>query len=436
MDEGVYDLLSRGRAAAKAGDHHEARFYLEWVLRRVSLGSPDRLEALFWLSEIAADAAQKRDLLTDILAVDPNNSRARYNLAVLDGKIDPAKKIDPDRIQTNKLPELAELADDETERFTCLSCGGKMTYTPDGHSLTCEFCESRQRVGYSRQTSFAEPVPEQDFLIDMTRARAHLRPVSTQLAKCEGCGASFMQPPTSLTVACPYCDSVYVVHHADERELILPSALIPFEQSAREALRALQIWLSHHHIRPDHTIPLPQGVYLPVWVFTMGGQINWRGYRTSGKARESLEGGHPVIRRNVMVAACTRLRESFKKQVRQFDLERLVPYDPRYLVNWLAETYQVSMADASLDAREETYKLSQAEVKTLYCDGLDDLSFSSANLAVESFKLIMVPLWIMHFREEGKKVEVSINGQNGKVEGHAPSTGMLGWFERFLNGND
>jgi hypothetical protein len=45
----VRDLLTRGIAAAKAGNREEARFYLEWVLITEAT-EEQRLQAWLWLS--------------------------------------------------------------------------------------------------------------------------------------------------------------------------------------------------------------------------------------------------------------------------------------------------------------------------------------------------------------------------------------------------
>ena len=74
MSDGTRDLLVRGRAAAKAAEVQEARFYLGWLL---CLDPPlsERSEALFWLSEIA-DPPSAVLLLQDLLSQDPTDMRA------------------------------------------------------------------------------------------------------------------------------------------------------------------------------------------------------------------------------------------------------------------------------------------------------------------------------------------------------------------------
>ena len=182
----TYDLLIRGRAAAKAGEKAEARRYLE---RLFHLDPPtdERLEALYWLSEVSDDPKEQRDCLEEILANNLGDARARRKLAILDGKLRSEEIVDPDRAAP-QAPS-GDPKDVSARAFTCPTCGGRMTYAPDGQSLVCEYCAGRERIATAGQSS------EEDFLIAMVTAKAHHRPVSMQALICSGCGAAFVLPP-------------------------------------------------------------------------------------------------------------------------------------------------------------------------------------------------------------------------------------------------
>ncbi len=141
-EDSARDLLVRGAAAARAKEFAEARRYLEWALR-MEPTTGQRVEIFYWLSESTADPAEKRRLVEEALAYNPGDMRLRRSLALLNGELKPAELVDPDRIAA---PTPGESAPFDARRFTCPQCGGRMTYTPDGQSLTCEYCEARQRL--------------------------------------------------------------------------------------------------------------------------------------------------------------------------------------------------------------------------------------------------------------------------------------------------
>ena len=45
---------------------------------------------------------------------------------------------------------------------------------------------------------------------------------------------------------------------------------------------------------------------------------------------------------------------------------------------------------------------------------------SSAKLAIESFKLVLLPVWMTEIPYAGREHLILINGQNGRVEGETP----------------
>jgi predicted RNA-binding Zn-ribbon protein involved in translation (DUF1610 family) len=422
------DLLMRGMAAAKAGDRQEARFYLEWVLR-TKASKEEQQEARFWLSEVSENAAERRDLLDTILAENPNHVRARRNLAIIDGKLNPAEAIDPDRLER---AAAAEPQPTKADRFTCPQCGARMVFAPDGSSLYCEHCTLRQGIG--RGGEQREYVPEQDFIVALATAKGHLRPVNMRVLQCKGCGVAFTLAPETLSLTCPYCDSVYVTEAASSREMIPPHGLIPFAVDQEQAQKELRGWFKGLGLERVRVTPL-QGLYVPVWVFTVGGTVPY--HYTVQQAHEY--GGSPVRRSNeailyeeMRVPAGRKLAERLVGELDEFDLGRLVNYDPRYLADWPAETYSVPLADASLVARRQVLAQVRRRIELDIVEDYSDLKISPANLMVDSFKLVLLPFWFIHYLLEGKRYEVIVNGQTGEVQGERPARGISGWLGRLL----
>lgn len=129
MESGTRELMVRGIAAAKAGDRDEARFYLEWALRR----DPDdeqEMEIYLWLSDVYEGEAKRRECLEMVLARDIYHPQARRKLAVLEGRLDPDEIVDPDQMAQPQ----------ETRRSSCPDCGGPLFFSPDGGRQHCERC--------------------------------------------------------------------------------------------------------------------------------------------------------------------------------------------------------------------------------------------------------------------------------------------------------
>jgi DNA-directed RNA polymerase subunit RPC12/RpoP len=434
MSEGTRDLLVRGIAAAKAKDKDQARFYLEWVLR-ADADRQQKIEAWLWLGEISDDPAEKRDCLENILAHEPANPLARRGLAILNGRLDPAQVIDPDRQPpTPTLPEPPQPA--KTRQFICQQCGGKLTFTPDGASLTCAYCN--RRLTLYQAIEEGAMVEEQDFAVALATARGHTRPVAMQSFDCRGCGASFVRGPDVLSLTCPYCASAYVVELPQTRQLIPPEGIIPLAITQTEASDTLHRWLVEKGLRAETQTTQPGGLYLPAWTFDIGGEVQWRGQvlerREGGMSWSPQTGAYPLFYNDIVVPASHTLSADLAQEVSHFRIDGLVPYDVSYLADWPAEIYQISVADASLVARQQAWEQARRRVMSadLETGPLKDMTVSSAGIVVESFKLILLPVWVARYRCRSEDYSAVINGQTGNVKGETPRGGLQKWLAGVL----
>ncbi len=421
MSDTSRDLLVRGIAAAKNGEMREAQFYLDWLLR-IEPSMEERKEAWFWLSKACNDPAEKRKYLEEILVNDLWDSRARRELAILDGKLKESDIIDPDRLPAQQTGEQAARAD----RFTCPQCGGRMTFTPSGQSLTCEYCDSQQRRTLKQQ------VPAEadgaDFIIGLATARGHLRPAVVHTIVCSGCGATMILPAHQISQNCPYCQSSYVLNQQATTETIEPDRVIPFHVSEAQVKLVLRGWFAQQKFEQPTRVARGQGVYLPIWLFNLGGHVR-ASYQLQTDREEwtDMEDSIPVLLQDVLVPGTRRFSEPVNPVFQSFDLDELVLFDQSYLADWLAETYQVTMSDASLDARQQAFSMEKERFILGLQGSYRGLRFSSAGMLVESYQFALLPVWVTAYKVGQVVYTVAVNGQNGKVFAEKPKPdGWLG----------
>lgn len=428
-------LLRSGIIEAKAGEKETARHYLQ---RAINTGDDfaTLTEAWYWLSMVTDDPVQKRTMLENCLSYDLHHARARRELAILDGKLKPDEIIDPNAppaASTN--PTQAE-----ADRFMCPKCGTRMVYAPDGSTLICEHCTSGQHMNRAGEAE------EQDFLIAMATARGHGKPVATQVIHCQGCGVEFILPPDIISVTCAYCGSPYVVSLEDSRDLLEPEGIIPHAFDQQQANSLLVDWVKQNGIAPQEKINDPRGVYLPIWTFDIGGEIDYTGDRMQAEGELYSRKGTRVIHvkdsyavsiNDLSLPASRKIASHFDRFLPTYELTATRSYDPHYLSNWPAEVYDVPMADASLDARSRAYSQLKRrlppDISSLY-----NLQTSSANLTIDSFKLVLLPVWLAEIPAKDKKALVLINGQNGILQGDSsrqvkPKNGLINWLEDLLD---
>ncbi len=413
------ELLRTGIIEAKAGNKETARRYLDRAIYMA--GAHDVLsEAWFWMSEVTDDIAEKRKALENCLALDLQHARARRSLALIDGKLAADELIDPDKIPQ---PE-AGTRQVSADRFMCPKCGGRMSFAPDGSQrLVCDYCTSGSGLP---KTGAAN---EKDFIVAMATKRGHGKPLQEQAFQCKGCGAEFILPPKQISASCLYCNSPHVVNLEKTKDLLAPDGIIPYQFDQKRAIKILIDWVKGNNIQPEKKVELPRGVYLPLWTFDIGGAVDYTyeypdpddtpNRRSRQRRMLRRNDSYPILLDDLMIPASRKLSGVFVKLIPSFDTKSILPYDPRYLVGMPAEIYDVPMADASLDARSQAYKKFKAELPALLSN-VNIVHTSSANIAIESFKLNLLPVWMTELPFNGRGHLLLINGQNGVVAGDIP----------------
>ena len=432
------DLLVRGIAAAKQGDEAEAFYYLQRVLF-TDASHEGQAKAWLWLSGLYDDAAERRKCLEQVLAYQPQNVLARRGMAVLDGRLNPNDIIDP-----NKLAQMtAEAAEPEAavvEQFTCPRCSGRLNYTADQEALTCEFCDYRQAVaGQQIASQYGLGEFEQDFIAAMHTKRGHVRPVQMRAFQCQACAVEFVLAPETISVTCPYCDSVYVTETAETHELLPPQALIPFAVPLETAETSLRSWFQAHKLNRPRLSPII-GIYLPLWTFDVGGVIKWHGLVQEGYGDNQqwvpTKGEKAIFYDDVLALATHKLPDKLaRKLLLSYDLSQLVAYDARYLADWPAERYQIALGDAAIQARKQVLTdLRRHPFQLTSEDNIKNLRTNTSEMIVESFKQVLLPLWIVHYQLEDKHYDVLLNGQTAEVFGERPP-GLVGRLFGWLAGD-
>jgi Zn finger protein HypA/HybF involved in hydrogenase expression len=413
LEDYAVDLLKNGIIEAKAGDRDSARRYLDRATY-LSIDPEVMAEAWYWMSRITDDPVEKRKALENCLSNDLQHPEARRALAILDGKLKPDEIVNPDALPAAP----AHLSETEAQRFMCPKCGGRMTYSPDGQSLICEYCARNQSLHTQA------PAKREDFIIAMATARGHDKPLTEQVFQCQGCGAQFILPPAQLSAVCVYCGSPHVINLEKSKGLIAPDGIIPFAFDQKHAVQLLITYVEETRIKPERQVEQPRGLYLPLWTFDLGGAVDYTGeiideddvgFGRRQPRMVQVHDSYPLLIHDVPIPASRKLSAPFVRLIPSFDLKAIQPYDPRYLADWPAELYDIPMADASLDARSQT--LNQTKRDLPATAGLVKLlSTSSANMTIESFRLNLLPVWMTEIWLENRSHLVLISGQNDAVQ--------------------
>jgi predicted RNA-binding Zn-ribbon protein involved in translation (DUF1610 family) len=313
----------------------------------------------------------------------------------------------------------------------------------------------------------------QDFSTALYTARAHRWELPTErILSCQSCGAHFTLPPSRVTGECPFCGSAHIVNANENADLIEPGGVIPFQFDEQGAIVRLRQWVAAQqgssllHRRADDLRPSagrqnlgkssvkqaafapPRPVYFPFWAFNMGGELHWHGMVPQFRKDSDVPvwvprtGSELTMYDNLLVAASHSLPAPVLNALgapvsggndpaeATFDLSAVAPYAEKYLVDWPAEVYQISLADASLVARERAF--ANAKRRSSPGPEVQQLSYDSLGISPDTFKLILLPIWVSELHVKDKVYPLVVNGQSGGVYGKLPQGGLHGLLAGLL----
>ncbi len=355
--------------------------------------------------------------------------------------------------QESKIPGITvyapapEETHEETQSFTCQHCGGAITYSAKEQVLTCPYCGQRQDLAAEQ---VGRAAPEFEFTLEtMSKARYGLGEKRREIV-CEACGAVVSVAPDQLTDTCAFCGSNRVLaRDAVPAAALRPSALVPFsidgdrlQTLTREWLQ--QGWMHPPALRDARLLRDIAGIYLPHWTFDTRVQAAWQaevGYERTERYRRGGEWHTRTVidwRRESgrvllpiddhLVVGTVLVSRKVLQKVMPFDLTALVAYEPGYLAGWQAKLYDIPLQEAWRQAKEEIReKAHQACYDDIHSSHVRAFTMV-LDFADESWRHILLPVYLASYRFEGRPFQLMINGQTGKVAGQKPVAWLRVWL--------
>lgn len=433
------EFLVRGIAALKAGlpaSAGEARHYLHKVLADSDAKPHLKSQAWLYLGRIEEGVDKRRACFESVLAIDPGNAQARQGLAVLDGRLKVEDMVDPNSRPKPFIPDASPDSSVST-RLVCPKCSAKLLPAPDCSEPRCSYCGAK--LEDDPVANRGDRIEEQDFFAALPTEKARRWEYPTErMLRCEGCGATYVLAPLQMGGPCPFCGTTHVVHEAP-REFLQPGALIPFQFDRAQAAVCLGKWAELQRFCPKDLVACMsavelRGVFLPFWTFDISGTMDWRALvaERRGKRTEWVPqtGLHLVYQDDLLVPASRRFAEESMECFAGFDPDALVPYSEQYLAGATTEVYQVTLAEASVLARQMALEKAKLYERKTSLDGkrCKEFTMNSTGMVIDSFKLVLLPLWLGSYAHGGQKYPIAVNGQIGTVAGKVPRD----WLQRTL----
>jgi DNA-directed RNA polymerase subunit RPC12/RpoP len=334
-------------------------------------------------------------------------------------------------------------------RWPCAQCGAQLRYAPGQTHLTCEHCGHVQEIAQDRPRARARALQELDLARGLSEDLAASDMVEVRTTSCPNCGAKVEITAATHATECPFCDTPVVLDTGTERH-IKPQALVPFVLSEAEARQAMIKWMGSLWFAPGTLLEYARkgrtltGIYVPFWTFdadsdsrysgergeyhyetrTVNVRVNGRMERREERVRHTrwypVRGGVARDFDDMLVMASRSLPERLGNELTPWDLGALTAYTPEFLAGFRAEGYTVPLRDGLAEARDRMSDVIRSDVRRDIGGDEQRIHSVDTDWSNETFKHILLPIWMAAYKYNGKSYRFLVNGQTGEVQGERP----------------
>jgi len=333
------------------------------------------------------------------------------------------------------------------QKHHCPACGAQATWDPGSRKLVCAFCGTESPYVLDRETG---AVAESDLakalreLPDAARGWESDR----RSVQCASCKAVMVFEAGRVGQNCEFCGSPSLVDYQEIKAPIRPWGILPFsvpETTVRESIRGWlrSRWFAPSDLKRKALVDRVKSLYIPYWTFDARVRCPWEAesgtyYYVSEPFRDRsgrmqtrqvrkvrwtpASGVLDHIFDDEPIPGTRGIDRSLLAAVEPFPASGLVRYDTGFLSGHVVEHYQVVLLDAARSVKESMHR------KLEVLCGAAVPGDTYRNLVIhpeysgETFRHILVPVWLLTYGFRAKVFQVVVNGATGKMAGVYPKS--------------
>ena len=336
------------------------------------------------------------------------------------------------------------------QKFSCPACGGEARWDPGKKALVCAFCGTTSPAQVQLTATGEQVIVEHD-LIQALRAIPddqrgwQAKKISV---KCQSCQAISVFDPSRVGQRCDFCGSTALVPYEEIKEAFRPESLLPMKVSENQVRDSIHRWYRTRWFAPNQLkraalTDTVKGLYIPYWTFDAQVHAEWTAesgyyyyeqetYRDSDgelKTRQVQKirwqpssGQMDHFFDDELVPASRGVQPEMLRRIEPFPTKDLTTYQPGFLSGWVVERYQIDLGTAAHTARQEMdAELRQMCAAQVPGDTHRNLQVE-ADYSGQTFKHILVPIWLLTYNYGARNFQVVINGYTAAIAGKYPKS--------------
>ena len=127
----------------------------------------------------------------------------------------------------------------------------------------------------------------------------------------------------------------------------------------------------------------------------------------------------------------SKMEDAFMESIEPFDYSQMVPFDMAYLTGYLADKYDVPSEQGKDRIRQ---RVEQSMEDKIQASLLGYATVIPTNRQIQihhsKAKYVLLPVWMLNTKYNGKIYTFAMNGQTGKITGSLPicRKRSIAWF--------
>ncbi|AIY12432.1 MULTISPECIES: hypothetical protein [Cellulophaga] len=324
---------------------------------------------------------------------------------------------------------------------SCASCGAELKFKPGSDQLKCEYCGYEEFIEQAK-SSFEEL--ELQHYLKVVGDNAYTETI--ELLHCKNCGANQHVEENYKSLDCVYCGDPLIREDVVKEGWILPGALVPFQIDAKKAKATFKAWVSGLWFAPNKLKKAAldaeglHGLYVPHWTFDANLYATYQGqrgdyyyetqrYKTKSgtqtrqvrKTRwSSASGSVNGFVDDILINASQKKRRDIPAKIAHWNLKELVGFNSKYLSGFVTEKYTISLKEGHHQSFQEAKNIAYSWIRGDIGGDTQRVDHADIKLSDETFKHILVPVYISSYSYNGKEYQFYVNGQTGAISGVRP----------------
>lgn len=329
--------------------------------------------------------------------------------------------------------------------YECPCCGAALKFSGAEQKLSCEYCDNTFELDTVKEynTAAQEAIPDEFVWDDNTQVQWDPDTQANRFS-CPSCGGEILTDATTAATFCPYCDNPAILTGQVSGEL-RPDGVIPFKTTKEDAKKAFLKLCKGKYLLPkgytsEQRLEKITGVYVPFWLYDCSGNVHGK-YKATQVSRWSdskyhyTKTDHYMLTRGAQAGfsaipmdGSSKMDNAIMESIEPFDTTKSVDFDTAYLSGFLADKYDVE-AKQGEDRIRQRVDATLEELLAPSFAGFSSVIPTQKNLQVNHnhAKYLLLPVWMLCSKYQGKTYMFAMNGQTGKITGTLPIDKKKKW---------